>query len=131
MCTADVLYSILLTKGDYACHWEAGMGIVLCFRHHGDASAVGLKPKRLLSGSPRPRDSSSSENLKKYSEGITPFAFQFETAGVETPASCATAAEPPSAVIKASTEVIMPDPSSSLLLNLSSVPKESLPVHER
>lgn len=78
------------------------MGIVLDFCRHYATSARSLKPN--TRGSILP---AASEKLRKYSEGMAPRAFQFDTAGGPTPASAAAADVPPTASITASTEVSM------------------------
>lgn len=83
------------------------MGIVITMsgRRHLRASDP-LKPKTDGSGALLYR-ASASENVKKFSDGMAPRAFQLLTADMPTPASDAAAAVPPKASMTASTELSM------------------------
>lgn len=82
-----------------------GTVIELSKRRHVRASDP-LKPKMDGSGALL-RRASAFENVKKFSDGMTPLAFQLLTADMPTPASDAAAAVPPSASMTASTELSM------------------------
>ena len=91
------------------------MGIVVQFH----APMALLKPNILRSASLPDRES-SSESMIKYSEGMAPLAIQFDTAETPTPDISATALLPPSSLINAFAEAIIPHTNSEKV-NVSSL----------
>jgi DNA-binding XRE family transcriptional regulator len=87
------------------------------WRRHASASAS-LKPKTVGSAF-FPSRASARENVRKFSVGMAPRAFQFDTADMPTPAKSAVAVLPPRALTTASTDLSMPPVYSQTVTNVN------------